>query len=212
VSTMTAVNELTLRQFVEQLGARTPTPGGGAVAGVAAAMAASLTRMVVNYSIGRRTLAEHEQFHRASLEELQQLESRALDLADEDARAYAKFNALWKLDQADPHRTREWDAAVLEAIEVPRRVMQVCLDITNLQIELVRTVNKSLKSDLAIAGILAHAAAQAAMWNVRVNLAHVDDDKRRLKLQTDCVGLLDRIETSRKEVELQCDPDAPHEA
>ena len=209
---MTAVNELTLRQFVEQLGARTPTPGGGAVAAVAAAMAASLTRMVVNYSIGRRTLAEHEQFHRASLEELQQLESRALDLADEDARAYAKFNALWKLDQADPHRTREWDAAVLEAIEVPRRVMQVCLDITNLQIELVRTVNKSLKSDLAIAGILAHAAAQAAMWNVRVNLAHVDDDQRRLKLQTDCVGLLDRIETSRKEVELQCDPDAPHEA
>ena len=212
MSTMTAVNELTLRQFVEQLGARTPTPGGGAVAGVAAAMAASLTRMVVNYSIGRRALAEHEQFHRASLEELQQLESRALDLADEDARAYAKFNALWKLDQADPHRTREWDAAVLEAIEVPRCVMQVCLDIVNLQIELVRTVNMSLKSDLAIAGILAHAAAQAAMWNVRVNLAHVDDDKRRLKLHTDCHGLLDRVETSRKEVELQCDPDAPHEA
>ena len=55
---MTAtLHETTIERFLTDLAARTPVPGGGAVAGLVTATAASLGGMVVAWSLGKASLA-----------------------------------------------------------------------------------------------------------------------------------------------------------
>ena len=49
-----------LADFLNAAAAKQPTPGGGSIAALAGALAASMGEMVLNYSIGKKSLAEHE--------------------------------------------------------------------------------------------------------------------------------------------------------
>ena len=88
---------LSINDFLDAVGAKTPTPGGGAVAAVVSAIGAALGRMVLNYSIGKKSMSEHDGLHRRTLKELDDLAQEALRLSEADARAYGQLNDLWKL-------------------------------------------------------------------------------------------------------------------
>ena len=49
----------TIGSALEAIAAKQPTPGGGAVASLTAALAAATARMVLHYSLGKPLLAEH---------------------------------------------------------------------------------------------------------------------------------------------------------
>jgi hypothetical protein len=81
--TMTAIEHMTLDELLERIGSKTPTPGGGAVASIVTALAASLARMVVAYSHGKKKLAAHEPLHAEALNRLSEL-TRAGDATGRD--------------------------------------------------------------------------------------------------------------------------------
>lgn len=173
---MTAIEQMSVDELLEAIGSKTPTPGGGAVASVVTALAAALGRMVVVFSHGKKKLAAHESLHAESLEKLQEMSRRAVELAETDAEAYAALNALWKLDQSDERRQREWSGAVNAAIDAPMQVLAACVAIIELLEQLAGKTNPMLNSDLAMAAILAEAGARSAAWNVRVNLPLLKDE------------------------------------
>ena len=168
-----------VREFLEAVASKQPAPGGGAVASVVAALGAALGRMVVNYSIGKKSLAAHNGLHQDAMKSLAQLGERAMRLAEDDAVAYGRLNALWKLDKADPKRVAEFGEAVEQAIAAPHAVLHVCKEMLRLLQTTCGTTNAMLASDLAIAAILAEAGARAAAWNVRINLPMLDDETMR---------------------------------
>ena len=88
---------LTLDSFTRLLASAEPVPGGGSAAAVAASLAASLTAMVARLSGGRPRYAAHAGTHSRSLSVGDTARSRFLELADEDARAYAAYAAARKL-------------------------------------------------------------------------------------------------------------------
>ena len=90
-----------VRGFLDELAARTPTPGGGGAAAVTGALAAGLVAMAARFSV--RRLPEAGDLAEAADE----LRRRVTGLVDLDARAY---QAVLKL------RTRE---ALHEAAIVP---------------------------------------------------------------------------------------------
>ena len=61
------------------------------------------------------------------------------------------------------------------AIEPPRAALDSALDVLRLLQRLVGASNTMLRSDLAVAAVLAEAAARSAAWNVRINLPSVAD-------------------------------------
>jgi len=178
---MTIKNE-EVGAFLDSLGAKTPTPGGGAVAGLTAALGIALGRMVLSFSEGRKSLAEHAELHASARERLDAARGQALELADADAAAYARMNELWKLPEDDARRRAEMPAAVQAAIDVPRRVMTIADETLDACASLLGRSNKHLASDLAMAAILAEAAARSAAWNVRINLPMLADDAERTRL------------------------------
>lgn len=176
------IRELTVHAFADQLAARTPVPGGGAVAAVTAAHAAALGAMVVEFTLGKPKFAAHESANAAALALLAELRMHALALADRDAAAYAQLNALWKLPKDAPERAAGWDAAVAEAIEAPQAILDAACEVAVRCQGLAAATNPNLASDLAIALDLARVACRAAAHNVEVNLPSVGDAARRQAL------------------------------
>jgi len=143
------------------------------------AIGAALGGMVVAYSEGRASLAEHADRLATSRTALLRHRLRAVELAAEDARAYAAMNRLWRLSDDDPQRIEGMPAAVDAAIAAPRATAELGLELLEVLEGLVGRSNRHLGSDLAIAAILAEAAVRAAVWNVRINLPMLEDDARR---------------------------------
>lgn len=193
-----------VREFLEAVAAKQPTPGGGAVASVVAALGAALGRMVVNYSIGKKSLAAHDAPHQDALKSLTHLGERAMRLAEDDAIAYGRLNALWKLDKADPKRVAEFGEAVEQAIAAPHAVLHVCKEMLRLLQTLCGTTNAMLASDLAIAAILAEAGARAAAWNVRINLPSLEDETMRDEFTRTVEQSLGDAASVTREIEAAC--------
>ena len=196
-----AMADSTLGAFLDDLGSRSPVPGGGAAAAVTAAIAAALGRMVVAWSD-----TDPAEGHAELLEKIDAVRNALVALADTDAKAYASLAALMKLDRDEPERTRSWDAAVEDAIAAPRAVIEACRTLLKvLEVFRPRT-NKRLAGDLAGAGLLADAAARTAAESLRANLPLLSDPDRAAALGDESTSSL--AECHQRATRLADEPDA----
>ncbi|MEM9084183.1 MAG: cyclodeaminase/cyclohydrolase family protein, partial [Planctomycetota bacterium] len=152
-----------------------PAPGGGAVTAAVGAIASALGHMVTSYSKGKKSLAAHAEIHETASKALANASNALLQLADEDAAAYSLVNELQKLPAEDSRRGAELPQAAQTAVDVPLSVIAVCSDVLRHLESLVGTSNHYLRSDLAIAAELTHAAASASVWNVRINVPLLEE-------------------------------------
>lgn len=166
----------TIDRFLDRLASGSPTPGGGSVAGLVAALAAALGRMVCAFTLGRPRFAAVEGEVSACDRELARLDALARELLEEDAAAYAALSAGFKLPKSDPQRRERLAAAAELAAVVPLAVAATSRQIDQLLARLAPLANPQLASDARVAGLLARTAIHAAAINVRVNLPLVSTD------------------------------------
>lgn len=171
-----------LADFLAATAARTPTPGGGAVAALAGALAAAIGEMALNYSSGKRDLAAFEPELSRAVAELRKAREMLLQLMVEDQAAFAELTAARKGGDA-----AATTAALGACVRGPQAVMVTALAILQLSQTLVDKVNRFLLSDLAVSAELAMATVRAAAHNVRVNLSSFDvpADRDRVAAETD---------------------------
>ena len=189
--------------FLDALSEKIPTPGGGASAAIVGATAAATAAMVVSYSIGKKSLAEHEEHNQNAMTQLTRARQMFLQLGDEDAQGYAKLNALWGLEKDDPERVEQWDSAVQGAIAPPRAMLALANELLRLCVSLIETTNKQLRSDLGVAAVLGEAAARSAAWNVRINIPLMPVDQHEA-LGTSVETMLEQSRTLSERVESGC--------
>lgn len=189
-----------LGALLEDVAARSPTPGGGAVTGLVAALAAALGRMVLAFSEGKEALAEHASLHASASAALRSATQQALALADDDKTAYATLSKLWKRPADDEERIAALDAA----IDVPMRMLVFAGHLLDTLAPLPGATSAMLASDLGIAAVLAEATARAAHWNLTVNLPQVQDESLRIALAGEAGDLLEAICSKSASIEAAC--------
>jgi formiminotetrahydrofolate cyclodeaminase len=194
----------TVNELLTSLAAKQATPGGGAVAGILAALSTSLGQMVLAYTEGKSSYKEHEKLQIDCANFLRAASDEAIVLADEDTKAYKALNSLWKLEKDDPKRVASWDDALGRAVEVPMNTMELSNRILITLQTLVGKTNAMLVSDLVIAAILAEAAARAASLNVEINVQQLEKNEHRDTLQTQAATLLADCKTICKSIEDTC--------
>lgn len=199
----TSLGHWSIDQFLDQLGAKQPTPGGGAAASVAGAVGTALGQMVLAYSLGRKALAEHQPLLEHAMASLARGRGMFLTLAQEDAAAYAVLNELMRLPAEDARRKQEWDAAVAASIRPPMASLALSSETSRVLTSLCGTTNTQLKSDLAIAGILVEAAAAAAKWNVVINVPLLPEGERERAL-ADAARMHEACRAARAHIERAC--------
>ena len=191
--------------LLDAIAAKSPAPGGGAVACATGALGAALARMVVSYSLGKKNLAEHQPALERAAHTLDNARAVLVELADEDAAAYEAVNTLTKLPETDPTRTRDLPAAAERSVQVPLAALAACVNVLRLVESLGPISNRHLRSDLAIAGLLAEAAARSAEWNVRVNVPLLVNPARREAVAAECRTLLADAAARCRAVQVACE-------
>jgi formiminotetrahydrofolate cyclodeaminase len=182
-----------LEEFTAAVADHTPVPGGGAVAATTLAHGAALGAMVVAYSIGKKSFKEHEAELQAARATFGSMRIEALRLADEDAQGFEALAPLFSLAKNDPERLSALPQAIMGAIDPPRRILEVANKLVALCETLVGRSSKMLRSDLVIAARLGAVAADAAAWNVKVNLpllAEVETPEKAHELGTTVEALV----------------------
>ncbi len=177
------LQQQTVESLLEAIGARTPTPGGGAVASLVGAIGAALGRMSLGYTINRRLTTEQRRDLQGAIEYLTAIGRQMLELAEQDAQAYALVDRLQRLPEGDAERAARWGEAVRGAVRAPMAVVEASCGFVGLLATVAEMCNVRLLSDLAIAAILGDAAARSGAWNVRVNLPLVESADERQRLE-----------------------------
>jgi formiminotetrahydrofolate cyclodeaminase len=140
-----------VNSFLDEVAARTPAPGGGAVAAMTAASAAALVSMAARFSSSD-----------AVAEAGDELRARLVRLADDDAAAYTAVLA------ARGEARRE---ALRAATDVPRAIASAAAEVALLAHGLVESGSPRLVGDARVAELLAEAAGRAAGVLVDINTA-----------------------------------------
>lgn len=137
--------------------ARTPAPGGGAVAAIAASLAAGLTAMAARF-------APEEWERRAEVVgRAEELRARVEPLADADAEAYGAFMAA---------RT---DENVERIIAIPFDLAEAAAEIAELAALVASEGNPNVTGDAAAGADLAAAATSIGARLVRINARSGDE-------------------------------------
>jgi len=166
--------DVTVQELCETVAAQTSAPGGGSIAAIVTAFAASLTAMAARFAT--------EQWEDApgAVAQAETLRARVLPLAEEDARAYESFLLARRMSKDFDPQVR--DAAIGEALsraaDVPLAIAEAALDVASLAAELVERGNPNIRGDAATAVLLSEAAVRATANLVEINLGTRDGDER----------------------------------
>jgi formiminotetrahydrofolate cyclodeaminase len=201
---MSSLGSTPLGALLDQIAAKTPSPGGGAVACSTGALAAALAQMVVSYSRGKKALSAHQPALDAADQYLTRARAVFLELGEEDAAAYSLVNELQKLPEGDGRKARELPGALEAATQAPMAAIAAAADLLRLGESLVPISNGMLHSDLAIAAVLADAAGQGSAWNVRVNAAMLADPEARAARLRQAAVLAGECAARRAAIERAC--------
>jgi formiminotetrahydrofolate cyclodeaminase len=153
-----AFGDLTLKEFLDAVPARTPAPGGGSVAAIATALAAGLVAMAARFA------AEDWERRAEVVGRAEELRARVEPLADADAAAYADFMA-----SRSP-------AATDRVVAIPLEIAEIAAELTELAALVARDGNANVRGDAAAGADLAAAAAGVGARLVRINAG--EDDRR----------------------------------
>jgi formiminotetrahydrofolate cyclodeaminase len=149
-----------IKDYLKDLAAKKPAPGGGSVAALSCAMAASLVAMASEFTLGKEKYKKVGPRFRQILLRSLALQKRLAALTDADIRAYRKRD----LDQA---------------IRIPAEVCVLSYEILELGLEVLKKGNRLLASDAYLAVLLAQASFVAGLMYVEVNLKYAKDKAKK---------------------------------
>ncbi len=151
-----------IEQFLEQLASKNPTPGGGAVAALVGATAASLVVMVCKLTKEGSSITRIEN-------NANSLKSQLLNLSDEDCEAFDEVVVAYK-----SKNKRKIKKALQKAIKVPSETKRFSKKVERLARVVIKRGNKNAESDAKTAVYLAVAAQKSAEENIKINKRAID--------------------------------------
>ncbi len=172
--------------FLDELASNSTTPGGGSVAALAGALGAGLISMVGNLTVGKKKYEDVEGDIKKIISSSEKLRYELSQLIEEDVKVFNNFMATYKMPKETEDkkkiRAEKIQESLIKAAKVPLRVAYKCLDILSLSKEVAEKGNINVVSDAGVAVLMAEAALESAILNVKINLRMIKDEKIRIEL------------------------------
>ncbi|MBI4532907.1 MAG: cyclodeaminase/cyclohydrolase family protein, partial [Candidatus Melainabacteria bacterium] len=174
------LKSMSMSNFLDELSSESPAPGGGSVAALCGSLSASLSSMVANLTYEKKGF----EFAREVMGELacraQKLKMDLLNSVDEDTNAFNMILESRRLPKDTEQNAYLRSHAILRASKqatlVPLAVLRSARDAVELAELVVEKGNPNSLSDGGVAGLTARAAAEAAYYNVLINLGGIEDE------------------------------------
>jgi len=191
-----------IKTFLDTLASKSPTPGGGSAAALVGAMSAALLSMVGNLTIGKEKYLDVENDIKRLLEKSEKLRADFEELIEKDIEAFNQFMAVMKLPketkEQKENRSREMQNALKDAANVPLEIARKSLEVLNICQEVAAKGNKNVISDAGVGAIVAEAAFESAILNVKINSGMIKDEKDKKDLNRE-IEELNRLVKGKKD-------------
>lgn len=196
--------ELSIKEFLAKTASGSPVPGGGSIAALSAAIAASLAEMVAHLTIGKKGFATTEKQMKDIIKDATDFRNELMKDIDRDSGAYHDVLTAFKMPkgnrQEENKRKQTIQVALKNAALVPLDVAKKALKIIDLSHKVVKYGNKNAVTDGAVAAMMARTAVLSALYNVKINLASIEDVDFVKKIRKDVIRLEKEIENKERKI------------
>jgi glutamate formiminotransferase/formiminotetrahydrofolate cyclodeaminase len=169
-----------LNRFLSELASSSPAPGGGSVAALAGSLAAALSSMVCNLTIGKEKYADVQEEIKETLNKSEKLRNDLIKLIDEDTEAFNDVMKAFKMPKDTEEQKNKRTEAIQEgykiAANVPLKTAKTCEKILDLALIVAEKGNKNSITDAAVSAYMAQAGVKSAILNVTINLGSIKDE------------------------------------
>ncbi len=191
-------------EFFNEVAASTPAPGGGSVASAAGALGAALTSMVSRLTISKKKYKSVHDEISAILAQSEILRKELSDLIIKDKEAFDRVMIAFKLpkdtEQEVKNRANQIEDATKGAALVPMKVAEKSLEVLSLVKVVAEKGNVNSITDAGVGALMAKAAMDGAILNVRINLSGLADKDFVKKLTGEIEGYTARGEALAVEI------------
>ncbi|MEW5923544.1 MAG: glutamate formimidoyltransferase [Candidatus Zixiibacteriota bacterium] len=190
---MGGTSQASTSDFYNEVAAKTPTPGGGSVAAAAGTLGAALSSMVCRLTIGKKKYAEVEGELKEVLDKSEALREQLKEMIVKDGEAFDQVMAARKMPKDNEEEIARRDAAIFAATKIAARTPLETAGLALKVLELSKVVaekgNVNSVSDAGVAALMARAAIEGAIYNVKINIGGFSD-QAFVKEMTDKIGVL----------------------
>ena len=198
--------EYKIDNFLEDLASDLASPGGGSVAGLVSALAASLNSMVYSLTVNKKSFEKQDIEVQKTVLDFKEASSkfikRSMILMENDREYFNKLTDCYKLpkdtEEEKAKRQKEIAEKTLGAMKAPYDLAKESYAFyDNIDIA-VKYGNKMLLSDASCAAILLNAAIECAIVNVRINLASIKNESYVNKIEEELKNI-EKLSIERKQ-------------
>jgi formiminotetrahydrofolate cyclodeaminase len=194
---------LSVREFLAATVAKTPTPGGGSVAGVVGAAGAALAHMALNFTRGKKKFAAYEAYHAHLAGRLEKAREMFEMLVADDVAAYRLYQDSTHLADG-PEKEQAVQLALAAAVNVPRETAKTAVALLEDLREFAGKCSAMLITDLLAGAALAVATTRMSDYNVRVNVPNLADKQAAEDLRAASAADLAKAAALLAEIEASC--------
>jgi formiminotetrahydrofolate cyclodeaminase len=191
--------DLSVKDFLAKTASNEPVPGGGSISALNGALAASLTEMVANLTVGKKKYEDRQPLMQEIIQIAADFQKYLSNAIDSDSNAYnAVFEAFKLPKETEEEITVRNDAiqqATKLAAEIPLDVAYRTCQLMDSIAEVAAKGNKNAITDAFVAMMCARTAVLGAALNVRINLSTIEDERyvRKMKKEVESLEKTARI-------------------
>jgi glutamate formiminotransferase/formiminotetrahydrofolate cyclodeaminase len=171
---------MTVKEFVELVGARTSAPGGGSVSALIASLGAGLGAMVGWMSYGNKKFERLDTKMRKLIPPLHFAMKELISMIDVDTNAFNDYMMSMRMPKHSNDekklRNDKMQEGLKKAINVPMKVMRVGDSCWEWMIQMAKYGNIASKSDLEVGAKSLETGIWGAHKNVLINIPQIQDE------------------------------------
>lgn len=195
---------LPLRDFIEEVAARSSAPGGGSVSAAVAAVGVGLGSMVAKLTHGVRKFEAVQPQMIEVVPVLHRLTQQLIPMIDADTSAFNEYMVGLKMPRSTEKekkaRIAKMQAGLKTAIQVPLTTMRLGNEAWDALIEVARYGNPASKSDTQVGAKALETGIWGAYQNVLINMQTVKDEEYKQQTLAEAENIAERAREKCEQV------------
>lgn len=200
-----ALVEMKVSDFVDEVSRETPAPGGGSIAALVGSIGAALASMVSNLTTFKRgSNLQQDLILTEAAEKAQSLKDSLLKLVDDDTNAFNDFMTAKRLPNKTQEEKQNRENAMQEglkkAVNVPFNTAKLSYEVIGLCKLVVQYGNPASITDVGVGAQCGFTGVKGGIFNVLINLKDIKDQNFVDEMKLKCKELEEKAKKISREI------------
>lgn len=190
----TALIEMKLTDFIDEVSRETPAPGGGSIAALSGALGAALSSMVANLTANKRgSDPEIDKILCEAAERSQEIKEVLIKTVDDDTNAFNDYMTARRLPNKthEEKKTREeaMQNGLKQAVRIPLKTAKLSYEAIKIAETVAKYGNPNSITDVGVGAQSAYTGVIGGIYNVLINLKDIKDGQFNSDMKKNCAEL-----------------------